>query len=160
MGFETTRINANQLVTYHTYKHSYTSDKATMGTVLSFSPRPEKTSVSQTIGLNAVHNYGGVNEYMKENVIIHNNENSNILSHSSRTTSSLANSVSNASNLSTATYNGGGAPPSNQKSVKKHTSFLNSFSWKRFTGGGGSSASSGNGNINCTGSNPTSSKRK
>ena len=132
-----------------------------MGTVLSFSPRPEKSSVSQTIGLNAVHNYGGVSEYMKENVIIHNNENSNkILSHSSRPTSSLANSVSNASNLSTATYNGGGAPPSNQKSVKKHTSFLNSFSWKRFTGGGGSSASGTNGNINCTGSNPTSSKRK
>ena len=130
-----------------------------MGTVLSFSPRPEKTSVSQTIGLNAVHNYGGVSEYMKENVIIHNNESSNIMSHSSRPTSSLANSVSNASNLSTATYNGGVLPPSNQKSVKKHTSFLNSFSWKRFTGGGSSSAT-GNGNINCTGSNPTSSKRK
>ena len=133
-----------------------------MGTVLSFSPRPEKTSVSQTIGLNAVHNYGGVSEYMKENVIIHNNENSNILSHSSRPTSSLANSVSNASNLSTATYNGGVLPPSNQKSVKKHSGFLNNFSWKRFTGGGGSSASSTsiNGNISCSGSNPTSSKRK
>ena len=160
-NFETTRINANQLVTYHTYKHSYTSDKATMGTVLSFSPRPEKTSVSQTIGLNAVHNYGGVNEYMKENVIIHNNENSNILSHSSRPTSSLANSVSNASNLSTATYNGGIIPPSNQKNVKKHTSFLNSFSWKRFTGGGSSASSSTvNSNINSTGSHPNSSKRK
>ena len=133
-----------------------------MGTVLSFSPRPEKTSVSQTIGLNAVHNYGGVSEHMKENVIIHNNENSNILSHSSRPTSSLANSVSNASNLSTATYNGGVLPPSNQKSVKKHSGFLNNFSWKRFTGGGGSSASSTsiNGNISCSGSNPTSSKRK
>ena len=132
-----------------------------MGTVLSFSPRPEKTSVSQTIGLNAVHNYGGVSEYMKENVIIHNNENSHILSHSSRPTSSLANSVSNASNLSTATYNGGVLPPSNQKSVKKHSGFLNNFSWKRFTGGGSStSTTSMNGNLNSTGSNPTSSKRK
>ena len=131
-----------------------------MGTVLSFSPRPEKASVSQTIGLNAVHNYGGVSEYMKENVIIHNNENSNLLSHSSRPTSSLANSVSNASNLSSVTYNGN-VPPSNQKNVKKHTSFLNSFSWKRFTGGGSSgSSTTANGNINCTGSNPNSSKRK
>ena len=156
---ESTRINSNQLVTYHTYKNSFNSnDNTNMGTVLSFSPRPEKTSVSQTIGLNAVHNYGGVTEYMKENVIIHNNAQ---MSHASRPTSSLANSVSNASNLSTATYNGGILPPSNQKNVKKHTSFLNSFSWKRFTGGG-SSASSGtaNGNINCTGSNPNSSKRK
>ena len=163
---ESSRINSNSQVVnlHHAYKATYNSidNNGTMGTVLSFSPRPEKTSVSQTIGLNAVHNYGGVSEYMKENVIIHNNENSNILSHSSRPTSSLANSVSNASNLSTATYNGGVLPPSNQKSVKKHSGFLNNFSWKRFTGGGGSSASSTsiNGNISCSGSNPTSSKRK
>ena len=129
-----------------------------MGTVLSFSPRPEKTSVAQTMGLNAAHGgtYGGVAEYMKENVIIHNNENTNF--HSSRTTSSLANSASNASNLSQATYNGGIMAPSNQKSVKKHTSFLNSFSWKRFTGGG--SSGGGNSNLNCSGSNPASNKRK
>ena len=73
---ESTRINSNsQVVNFqYPYKASYNSidNNGTMGTVLSFSPRPEKTSVSQTIGLNAVHNYGGVSEYMKENVIIHN----------------------------------------------------------------------------------------
>ena len=157
---ESTRINSNQFVTYHTYKSSYNTSNNTMGTVLSFSPRPEKSSVAETIGLNAAHNYGGVNEYMKENVIIHNNETTNLLSHSSRPISSLANSASNASNLSHATYNGGIIPSSNPKSVKKHTSFLNSFSWKRFTGGGSSGSSSGTGNGNYTHSNLTSSKRK